>query len=512
MKDKKKIDDLFREQLGNYQSSPQPEAWDNIRAALDKKKRRRVVPIWWRAAGVAALLALLLTVGNAIFNNEGGPESPLTVENKPEVIDKTDLPGQEADTEYNDEREVQVAVETVGEQVQGNKGESGLEQPLNVPEPSVADKDKIVNSAVAGQTTLPKNGQPDEKRGKVTNTIRTPVEREVMAVNLPENKSRGLETQKDKKVDQRPVLMDPARGEKELVKQQTEVAIKDVEPEKKITKPEEDNKAEEGKPSIFEAIAKQEEAEKVEIEKSKLPNRWELTPSVGPVYYSSLGNGSSIDPSFADNRQTGDVNLSYGAQLSYAISEKFSIRTGVHNVNLSYSTGGLELGTGPVSAALRTVDYGNRSTVTTAVDVGTLSSNSSESGGPFGGLVPKSAGADAFINQSIRYFEVPLELKYTFVDSRFGLHVIGGLSSLFLADSEIAVEAGDFSTVLGEANNLNSLSFTTNIGLGFDYKLGKRLKFNIEPMFKYQVNPYSDASVDFNPFYLGVYSGLSFRF
>ena len=74
------------------------------------------------------------------------------------------------------------------------------------------------------------------------------------------------------------------------------------------------------------------------------------------------------------------------------------------------------------------------------------------------------------------------------------------------------MEAGDFSTVLGEANNLNSLSFTTNIGLGFDYKIGKRLKFNIEPMFKYQLNPYTDSSVDFNPFFMGVYTGLSFKF
>jgi len=92
------------------------------------------------------------------------------------------------------------------------------------------------------------------------------------------------------------------------------------------------------------------------------------------------------------------------------------------------------------------------------------------------------------------------------------MHLIGGFSSLFLADNELSVEAGDFSTVLGEANNLNSLSFTTNIGLGFDYKIGKRLKFNIEPMFKYQLNPYTDSSVDFNPFYLGVYTGLSFKF
>jgi hypothetical protein len=65
---------------------------------------------------------------------------------------------------------------------------------------------------------------------------------------------------------------------------------------------------------------------------------------------------------------------------------------------------------------------------------------------------------------------------------------------------------------LGEANNLTSVSFSTNVGLGFDYKLSKKFKFNIEPMFKYQLNPYTDSSINFKPYYLGVYTGLSYKF
>ena len=79
-------------------------------------------------------------------------------------------------------------------------------------------------------------------------------------------------------------------------------------------------------------------------------------------------------------------------------------------------------------------------------------------------------------------------------------------------DNEVSVKDGEFRDVLGPANNLNSVSFTTNVGVGFDYKINKRLKFNVEPMFKYQLNPYSDSSVDFKPYYIGIYSGLSFKF
>ncbi|HBC03710.1 MAG TPA: hypothetical protein DC015_05850, partial [Aequorivita sp.] len=227
-------------------------------------------------------------------------------------------------------------------------------------------------------------------------------------------------------------------------------------------------------------------------------------------YYSSLGNGSSIDPSFADNPQEGDVNMSYGVQVSYAISKRLSVRTGVNNVDLSYSTTGIEVGTGPVAVALRSVDYGGREIVVTAFDKGALANNGPSNG--FGDITPKSTQGDARLIQNINYYEVPVELKYSVIDNRFGVNVIGGLSTLFLGNNEISVKADNFNSVLGEANNLSSVSFSTNVGLGLDYKLSKKFTFNIEPMFKYQLNPYTDSSVNFKPYYLGIYSGLSFKF
>jgi hypothetical protein len=44
---------------------------------------------------------------------------------------------------------------------------------------------------------------------------------------------------------------------------------------------------------------------------------------------------------FADNSQSGDVNLSYGIQVSYKVSSRLSVRTGVSNINVGYTTGGL---------------------------------------------------------------------------------------------------------------------------------------------------------------------------
>lgn len=268
------------------------------------------------------------------------------------------------------------------------------------------------------------------------------------------------------------------------------------------------------KKSILDAIKEQEaikSEEAVVATKNKLDRRWDVAPNFAPVYYNTLSSGSSIDESFSDNAQSGDVNFSYGVQVSYALSERLSVRSGVSNVDLSYATAGVELGTTPVSAALSSVNYEGKQTVLTAVDLGTIEAQSM-SGGGFGEITPKATNGAAEIIQSISYYEVPLELKYSLLNRKFGVNVIGGLSTLFLGNNEVYVKAGDFESTLGEANNLTSVSFATNVGLGFDYKISKKFKFNIEPMFKYQLNPYTDSSVNFKPYYLGVYTGFSYKF
>jgi hypothetical protein len=130
----------------------------------------------------------------------------------------------------------------------------------------------------------------------------------------------------------------------------------------------------------------------------------------------------------------------------------------------------------------------------------------------FGEITPKAGGSNAELSQRIQYYEVPLELKYALLNKKVGIHFIGGMSTLFLGTNEVSVQAGSVDEVIGEANNLNSVSFSTNVGLGFDYKLSKKFTFNLEPMFKYQLNTYTDSSVDFRPYTLGVYTGLSFKF
>ena len=473
MKQKKNIDQLFNERFANHQADPASHVWDKIQARLEKDKKDRVIAIWWRAAGVAASLALVFSLAGLLDTTQ----SNSIVEQQPEVKNNSSPP---------------------------TKIDKAVEINLRQDKPRVAAS----NKAAQNQIITPKVEVNDNKTSK----------NEIIVLNKQKKAGAKLAVKKDAGVPAKnlgvavvkPEKLPVISGNKEIKNTEVVVptsgstviaAVENISPEG----PE--------KQSIFDAIKEQEQlGSKEGVANNTTPqeNLWEIAPNIAPVYYNTLSQGSSIDASFADNSQSGDVNISYGIGVRYALSDRLKIRSGISNVALSYSTGGIELGDGPVSLALKTIDYASEGVVVIAQDLGTFSSQNQD--GTFGDITPKSTNGEAFIIQNISYYEVPLELSYTLFDSAFGLDVIGGVSTLLLGNNEVSVTAGSYNEVLGSANNLSSLSFATNIGLGLHYKMSSKFRLNIEPMFKYQLNPYTDSSVSFKPYYLGVYTGLSFKF
>ena len=516
MKEKKNIDNIFNEGFKDFEATPSTRVWENIQAELKKdKKERKVIPLWIKLSGVAALLALLLTVGDSLYNSPNTETPSITDEN----VIKTEKVLQQNSSEIeNDANATQVASEdkTLQSDTAGEEDVSETDPFKSKSEAKPSNGLFNNTSEKTSQSAIASNNSDKETFKKTENQKNNIIDRNASKNDLNEgmasskNNSEKVDSRKDyneEKLINKDKIFD-AKKEAVVVNESPDKLTS----EKNLVKTEKEIAEEsKNKKSIFDAIAeKDEEIVPQKKKKEKPEHRWNVAPNVAPVYYSSLGSGSSIDPSFADNPQEGDVNMSYGVQVSYALSKRLSVRTGVNNLDLSYSTTGIEVGTGPVAVALRSVDYGGREIVVTAFDKGALASNGPSNG--FGDITPKSTQGDARLIQNINYYEVPVELKYAVLDNRLGVNVIGGLSTLFLGNNEISVKADNFNSTLGEANNLSTVSFSTNVGLGLDYKLSKKFTFNIEPMFKYQLNPYTDSSVNFKPYYLGIYSGLSFKF
>ncbi len=507
MKEKKHIDQLFKESFKNFEASPSPQVWDNILTKLKKEKEdRKVIPIWIKLGGVAALLALVLTIGNFVFSPfDNNNTTPSITEEKTEI--NTQNSEDNIIFKENKTKKVEVVSEDTNTDntLEDSSNKNDIRNESIISESEVAyenDTKSLSDKNKKHSDNIIKNSE--SKTSKVTDAV---------AKNDVNNKTSDLPPNKEEAdyesiINKEKVI--PVANDKEAVAIDETVDNKNIGSETDKTETEVAASEEENKRSIFDAIDETNKEDVVVVVNNKPDNRWEIASNVGPVYYNSLSEGSSIDPSFSDNSKSGDLNITYGVQVSYHLNNRLSVRSGLSNVNLSYTTTGIELGNGPVSVALKSVDYTKSDNVVITVDKGTLTNINPD--GEFGNVTPKSTSGEPSLHQKISYYEVPLELKYALLNKKIGVNLIGGFSTLFIGNNEVSVEAGDFNETLGEANNLSSLSFTTNIGLGLKYSFSKKLMFNIEPMFKYQLNPYTDSSVDFKPYYVGIYSGLSFKF
>lgn len=254
-------------------------------------------------------------------------------------------------------------------------------------------------------------------------------------------------------------------------------------------------------------LKEKEEGKKEEQLADAASPKWNIKPQIAPVFYNSLSGGSPIDGQFAGNSKSFDNDLSYGLGVNYAVNKRLSVRTGVNRVNLNYATQGIEFyaslegATNNIATARSrnaTIIVQNQSVIDAAP---MLSAN---------GLKDSYSGS---MVQSTGYVEIPLEMSYSLLNKRFGIAVIGGVSTLFLNENNVSVVSRQGLTAnVGEAENLNDIHFSTNVGLGFRYRFFKSFEANFEPMFKYQVNTYSREAGNFKPYFIGLYSGISFSF
>lgn len=262
-------------------------------------------------------------------------------------------------------------------------------------------------------------------------------------------------------------------------------------------------------------ILKDKEAEKTEDSKKDLivekEKKWKVRPNAAPIYMSSSG-GSPIDSRFSDNSKSYNNNLSIGVGIDYAMSKRFSFRTGVNKYDLSYNTNDVSFFANlkvndpnniARGSSIPSINISQTASVMTISDSFGLNSIDPEIG------QNKKTGS---LNQSFGYLEFPTEVSYKIIDKKFGLQIITGFSTLILNNNKLFLLSNSGSTNVGEANNLNAINFSSNVGIGFKYNFWKSFEANFEPTFKYQFFTFNTNSGGFKPYFIGLYSGISYTF
>jgi len=546
MSDRKNIDRLFQEKFKDFEAAPPEFIWDNIREELEEKKKRRVIPVWIWLSGVASVLIMGVLLGLYFINNDDSNSNPVVIENnngvnnqdaplkklptdvtplndvnaddvydrsdRPDVINRGIVDGDGKGATRNDNFDPNgtvnnksgngkktssapgynnTAVATKSDSNKSGSTKSNTKRHINE-----SDKGHFSNknSAVAHHTH--RSGKYNAGKAIASgNDDSQDVNKVVPGTTLVDANS-AVALKDSNANSQQNDLVNPAFIDKDILIPETAVAVTDsVKPENPLEKLLKEK--EEGK---------KEENEKALADNTKT-NKWNVKPQLAPVFYNSLSHGSPIDGQFASNSKSYENDLSYGVGVNYAVSKKITIRSGVNTLNLNYATQGVEF---YASLNKQTSNIAARSNANIVVQ--NQGSVTPTPNALFASQLPTGTFNGSML-QKTGYVEVPVEMAYALLDKKFGIDVIGGVSTLFLNENNISVVSTQgYSTNVGKAQNLNDIHFSTNIGIGFKYRFFKSFEANFEPMFKYQISTFSRDAGNFKPYFIGLYSGVSFSF
>lgn len=258
----------------------------------------------------------------------------------------------------------------------------------------------------------------------------------------------------------------------------------------------------------LEKLLREKETIKVADEKEKW-SKWAVNSFVSPVFFNSFSNGSPLSEEFASNEKTFNNSTSYGVGVAYNINKRLTVKTGISNLNLDFDTENIAFYStyeDQSKIANTNIERNANSKYLAIKHEKDVSKNTVEN------QIIQNSQNSGNLNQRTQYIEVPLELSYALLNKKFGVAVRGGMSTLFLTENEISIQATDGNMQIGKASNLNDVHFSSNVGLGLSYNFMKNFQLNVEPTLKYQINTFNKNSEDFTPYVIGVNTGISYKF
>jgi hypothetical protein len=542
MNERKNIERIFQEKFKDFEVNPAEEVWGNIEKKLDEKKRRRIIPFWWKLSGVAAVFFIGFFVSKSFFIAPNSTENPTVtdINSNQQKTTKTNPISVEKLRESNSNTSSSTDAVVTNSSEKNSAGKNLRESNSNnssssdaVVSNSKEKKDNTENStkpnfipntsnnAIAGGKFEKQNSNKNKSNGKNTKSLidEKMIYKSENEIAINKENESGLSSIKDTKsvsnLDEKAKQIIPSEG---VVNNSKNIKLDELKNNNSITATTEVEKKTNDsviKNSVVTNALEEllNEKESKTKQEAKV-NRWQLTSNVATIFLGSTSNGSAIDPELNNNSKTYNTSVGFGLGVSYNATSKLSVRTGLNKVNMSYNTNDIMFFASIESRGLKNVSPTRSSAMMEIHSM--VSSNNSVGSTSENGMLPFESALvqqnTGYLNQEIGYLEMPLEMTYALIDKKFGLKVIGGFSTLLLQENAITVVSDNNSMLLGEANNLNNIHFSTNLGIGIKYGFMKSFEFNVEPMVKYQLNTFSTNGGDFKPYFFGIYSGVSYRF
>lgn len=259
-------------------------------------------------------------------------------------------------------------------------------------------------------------------------------------------------------------------------------------------------------------------------EQKKKTDKWSLTAMASPTYYMRPELSSSEISNQISSSEQSRVSYSGGVGFSYKISKKLSIQSGLYyssignEVDNIYSFAGFlpfNLSKGDHNFEVQTssgkiytenpdvflIDMsGDRVMTKYTIDV-------------FDPLKSNLSYINNSLFQNFSYLEMPVILRYKLIDKSIDFNLIGGLSYNLLVNNSVHTVIDGSKYNVGKTAGLNPFMVSSSVGMGMEYSISEKISLNLEPTFRYYINPFNNIqAVGTHPYSFGVFSGLSYKF
>jgi hypothetical protein len=467
MKEDKNIDNIIREKLEGFSASPPPHIWANVQQQLAAQKlKTRKMYIGWISAAAVVVLAFL---AGWYFNGNSVIQENVKAANEIVQPDKN--------TTNTEAQTAKIAAQNT------------VEQPVN-------DLKETINTEAAVLiAAAPVSSKTEKTKSDKINY--SSASREIIVLSRIESA--------DARVAQSQVPNAALATKTEIVT--------------------EDYLSESEQLLIAENI-------KNINESAKSDNNWKMGMFVAPGYSSyNASHTESYSKNMTYSDSEGNSNVSSGLSVQYKASRRWIVESGIY-----YAQNGQESETSMRVLTQNMDSYyglasGESSYFSNAVRMenNNLEMNSTAGVIAFSGT-PKGAELSADFeasksdvsnlmvpngqfSQVFQFMEIPLYVRYRIVDSKFGVELITGLNAGIVVGNDAYIDNQYGKQNIGETQDISPVNLSGTVGFGLNYALGKHFAVALEPRFNYYLNSINtNSSVDFRPYRLGFYTGVSYEF
>ena len=272
-------------------------------------------------------------------------------------------------------------------------------------------------------------------------------------------------------------------------------------------------------------------------EEKQHENRWTVGGQLAPLYSYRNVSSDYLDSYVKDqinSKETGLITYAAGINIAVSPGRRLSLQSGLYYSKYGQQTDAVNVFTSTAESQEysrwdnKPEGTGEETTnISISQSIGTVSSNddllkfnssinsdqqNSEELRYFN--VPATPVEDnPTATQYFEYLEIPLVIKYKLIDRKIDFNILSGISTHFLIGNDLYLDYDDNNSKFSENVTVNTVNYSGSVGIGIEYPILSKLLLNLEPKFRYYINPLvKNPSYNIHPYSLGIFTGISYVF